>query len=107
MNNNYNSTDFYDANSPIGDTIKVGESPQTLEYNPSNNHVYVANVFSSDVSVIGPIDYHFNKYSQLIELLDNIVLNPFGVTNSIDSANKLSDVLTGDNVDNDRTAAIY
>ena len=107
MNNNYNSTDFYDANSPIGDTIKVGESPQTLEYNPRNNHVYVANVFSNDVSVIGPIDYHFNKYSQLIELLDNIVLNPFGVTNSIDSANKLNDVLTDDNVDNDRTAAIY
>ena len=26
MNNNYNSTDFYDANSPIGGTIKVGES---------------------------------------------------------------------------------
>lgn len=33
-------------------SIKVGESPQVLEYNPSNGNIYVANENSDNVSLI-------------------------------------------------------
>ena len=33
-------------------TIKVGESPQNMEYNPSNGNIYVSNFNSGDISVI-------------------------------------------------------
>jgi YVTN family beta-propeller protein len=34
------------------DTVSVGRKPLAITYNPSNNHVYVANTFSDTVSVI-------------------------------------------------------
>ena|SRR5215210_3104466 len=33
-------------------TIEVGDFPRTLEYNPHNDNIYVANQHSGDVSVI-------------------------------------------------------
>lgn len=33
-------------------TLNVGDSPRALEYNPSNEYIYVANFNSGDVSII-------------------------------------------------------
>lgn len=38
------------------------------------------------------------------DIIKGIIQNPLGVTNSIDSANEIRDILTDDNEDNDRTA---
>ena len=41
-------------------TIDVGDRPRALEYNPSNEDVYVSNTGSGDVSVIGEIELIVN-----------------------------------------------
>ncbi len=38
-------------------TVDVGDTPSVLEYNPSNNDIYVANSGSNEVSVIDSSDY--------------------------------------------------
>jgi len=45
-------------------TIKVGESPQIIKYNPSNGDIYVANFGSGDISVI---DSDTNKVISTIQ----------------------------------------
>jgi DNA-binding beta-propeller fold protein YncE len=39
------------ADSVVG-TVNVGIRPMALEFNPSNNNIYVANQGSNDISVI-------------------------------------------------------
>ena len=59
--NNHNNNDAADANKvsvidtstdKLIDTVSVDRKPLAITYNPSNNHVYVANTFSDTVSVI-------------------------------------------------------
>ncbi|MDN5845927.1 MAG: hypothetical protein L0H53_06600 [Candidatus Nitrosocosmicus sp.] len=37
-------------------TVNVGNSPRALEFNPSNNNIYVANQGSNSISVIQTVD---------------------------------------------------
>jgi YVTN family beta-propeller protein len=85
------------------DPISVGLSPYYLEYNPSNNDIYVANSNSNTVSVISTT---VSSQPEIIEsiqhLINSIIKNPLDVTNSIDSANEIRDILTDNNRDNDQ-----
>ena len=97
----------------ISQSIKVGEAPQNMNYNPSNGNMYVANFNSGDISVI---DSATNKVISTIQVGSSpnaLEYNPSNgnmyVANSesgdisvIDSAtNKvISTVETGDNLQN-------
>ena len=52
----------------ISQSIKVGEAPQNMNYNPSNGNMYVANFNSGDISVI---DSATNK---VISTIQEVVL---------------------------------
>jgi len=41
-----------DSNNNVVDNVIVGNKPRDVEFNPSNNNIYVANSISNTVSVI-------------------------------------------------------
>ena len=85
------------------DTISVGLNPYYLEYNPSNNNIYVANSHSNTVSVISTTVSSQPEIPKSIQhLINSIIKNPLDVTNSIDSTNEIRDILTDNNRDNDQ-----
>ena len=90
------------------DTIPVGNNPDAIEFNPSNNNMYVANHRSNTITVIGadtstePPPPAEEKPKTIGDLIKGIIQNPLDVTNSLDSANHIRDILTDDNRDNDQ-----
>ena len=90
------------SNNSLVDTITVGDTPRKVVYNPHNNNIYVSNSHSDDVSVIQTVIPPLNQEPKTIgDLIKGTFQNPLDVTNSIDSANEIRDILTDDNRDND------
>ena len=85
------------------DTINVGQNPQDLEFNSGNNNMYVTDLSSNAVSVISTtVSSQPEILKSIQHLINNITKNPLDVTNSIDSANEIMDILTDNNRDNDQ-----
>ena len=87
----------------LASTVKVGTGPIGLAFNPSNNHVYVTNINSDDVSIIKKVFVPSEEQPTRIgDLIKGIIQNPLDVTNSIESANEITDILTDNNLVNDQ-----
>ncbi len=84
-------------------TISVRDTPRDVEYNPLNNNIYVSNSRSNDVSVIQTVIPAPEEKSKTVsDLIKGIIQNPLDITNSINSANQIRDILIDDNRDNDQ-----
>ena len=83
-------------------TISVGQSPWSIASNPSNNYLYVTNAGLNSVSIIADNTSLPGQIKTINDLIQNIIQNPLDVTNSIDSANEIKDILTDNNHDNDQ-----
>lgn len=95
------------ASNEVIETIDVGSAPIFLLFNAYNNDIYVANFISDDVSVIQTNTISPNQPMTISDLIKGIIQNPLNVTNSIDSANEIRDILTDDNRDNDQLACEF
>ncbi|MDN5845210.1 MAG: YncE family protein [Candidatus Nitrosocosmicus sp.] len=88
-------------------TITEVDEPYGIAYNPANQDMYVANNNAGTVSVIGdvsspPIPPVNEEPRTISDLIKGIIQNPLDITNSIDSANEIRDILTDNNRDNDQ-----
>jgi YVTN family beta-propeller protein len=89
------------------DTIFIGNNPDAIAINPINNNVYVANHRSNTISVIGPSTTEPPQPPEeeaprtIGDLIRGMIQNPLDITNSIDSANQIRDILTDNDRDND------
>lgn len=82
----------------VVETIKVGIGPSEVEYNPDNKDMYVSNRGSNTITVIDANPRTIN------DIIGGVILNPLDVTNSLDSANQIKEILTDDNKDNDKSS---
>ncbi|VFJ12795.1 conserved protein of unknown function [Candidatus Nitrosocosmicus franklandus] len=86
-------------------TIMGVDEPYGIAYNPDNGYMYVANNNANTVTVIGEESLTppaSPEPKTIGELLRSIIQNPLYVTNSIDSANQIRDILTDNYSDNDK-----
>jgi hypothetical protein len=82
---------------------KLDFEPRTKIYsiiNPKNNFIYVTHLYPDLISVIKPTS--ISEFKMITDIIKGIIQNPLDVTNSIDSANEIRDILTDDNRDNDQ-----
>jgi YVTN family beta-propeller protein len=59
-------------------TIEVGDTPRAIEYNPSNENIYVANLISKSVSVI---DSSTNTVIETISIQDHPIIMEYNPSN--------------------------
>ena len=79
------------------DTVDVGHAPTVSEYNPFNNNVYVVNDLSGDVSIIKAVGTPpTGGLKTIADLIKSIIQSPSDITNSIETANEIRDILTDD-----------
>ena len=80
------------------DTVDVGHAPTVFRStNPFNNNVYVVNDCQRDVSIIKAVGTPpTGGLKTIADLIKSIIQSPSDITNSIETANEIRDILTDD-----------